>query len=395
MINNFSTDSNIYRFLAIYLPQFYPTPENDRWWGKGFTEWTNVVKVSPRFRGHYQPRLPGELGFYDLRLQEVKQAQADLAKEYGINGFAYYHYWFSGKRLLNRPLDDLLMTQKPNFPFCLIWANETWSKTKGPTYGSVPLDKTAYQGILIEQKYSYQDDLNHIKWLSKVFKDNRYITVDQKPLLVIYRPSLLPNPRRTIDLWQKEIRRLGFKGLYLCMIQAFSEDNKINPVNLGFDASIKFLPDRSLKDIALTKDLWKKRVAKWFPFLEINSSEILIPYKQMMKWISNQPQVNYKRYPCLIPGWDNSARRNSGATIYTGSTPENYEELVYQTMIRFKPISREENFILINSWNEWAEGSYLEPDAKWGRSYLECHLRAIRRYQAITNKNRLFQTSTK
>jgi lipopolysaccharide biosynthesis protein len=385
MTNNFNNVSDVFRFLAIYLPQFHPIPENDKWWGKGFTEWTNLVKVIPRFRGHYQPRLPGELGFYDLRLSEIREAQVKLAKEHGIYGFAYYHYWFSGKRLLNRPMDDLLTSQKPNFPFCLIWANETWSKTKGPTYGSVPVDKKAYQGILIEQKYSEKDDLNHIRWLSKAFADTRYITVDGRPLFVVYRPSLLPNPRKTVEMWRNEAKRLGFKGLYLCMIQAYPEDDKLNPYNLGFDSSIKFMPDRRLRDNALVKDYWKKSIAKLFPFLGINHSEILITYKEMIDWVLNLPKPNYKRFPCVIPGWDNSARRSSGATIYTESTPKKYEELIYQTMCRFKPFSKDENLIFINSWNEWAEGSNIEPDAKWGRGYLEANIKAINHYMSNCN----------
>lgn len=368
-----------HRFLAIYLPQYYPIPENDRWWGKGFTEWANVVKVTPRFKGHYQPRLPSELGFYDLRVPEIREAQADLAKQYGIDGFAYYHYWFSGKRLLNRPLDEVLKTQSPDLPFCLIWANETWSSTWGPTYGSTPVDRTISE-VLIEQNYSPKDDIDHIRWLASVFRDKRYIHVQDKPLFIVYRPSLLPDARSTIKRWRNEAEHLGIRGLYLCMMQAFPED-RVDPSKVGFDASIQFLPDRRIRDAVLEREKEMRKIRRILPFIGGSATEIIIKYSDLTKGVLSEVKPPYKRYPCLMPSWDNSARRDRGATIYNGSTPDLYEDWVYKTMLAHPPYGTDENFIFVNSWNEWAEGSYLEPDCKWNRGYLEAHLRAVRRYK--------------
>jgi len=220
------------RFIAFYLPQFYPTPYNDAWWGKGFTEWTNVVKARPRFRGHYQPHLPADLGFYDLRLPETRDAQAELAKQHGIYGFCYYHYWFSGKRILERPLDEVLASGKPDFPFCICWANETWKKT---WVGRSTV-------TLLEQNFSFEDDLIHIRHLIPMFEDRRYIRIEGKPLVLVYRVELLPEPRKTAEIWRNEAIKAGLGDLFLVNVQSTYLVEGTNPDLVGFDAAMRFEP---------------------------------------------------------------------------------------------------------------------------------------------------------
>lgn len=216
--------------IAFYLPQFHPVPENDVWWGKGFTEWRYVVEAEPRFPGHYQPHLPADLGFYDLRLPEVRQAQVDLAKEYGIHGFCYYHYWFKGRLMLERPFDEVLASGQPDFPFCLCWANESWTRNWDGME----------QECLIAQDYSEQDDREHIQWLINAFRDKRYITIKGRPLLLIYRTQSLPDPVATISVWKQECQAAGVPEPYICRFETL--DSQINPDEVGCDAAAEFLP---------------------------------------------------------------------------------------------------------------------------------------------------------
>ena len=198
------------RLIAHYLPQFHPIPENDRWWGKGFTEWTNVTKAQPLFEGHYQPHLPGELGFYDLRLGETRIAQAELARAHGIHGFCYYHYWFNGKKVLERPLNEMLRSGKPDFPFCICWANENWTRTWDGQDSH----------ILLKQEYSADDDRRHIRELFRIFDDRRYIRVNAKPLFLVYRTENMPDPSRTAAIWREEARKAGIGEIYLCKVES-------------------------------------------------------------------------------------------------------------------------------------------------------------------------------
>ena len=220
------------RFIAFYLPQFYPTPYNDAWWGKGFTEWTNVVQGRPRFRGHYQPHLPADLGFYDLRLSETREAQAELAKQFGVYGFCYYHYWFSGKRILERPLDEVLASGKPDFPFCICWANETWKKSW--------IGRNTV--TLLEQTFSFEDDLAHIRQLLPVLADSRYIRIEGRPLLLVYRVELLPEPRKTAEIWRSEAIKAGLGDLFLVNVQSTYLPQGTSPDTVGFDAAVRFEP---------------------------------------------------------------------------------------------------------------------------------------------------------
>lgn len=355
------------RAIALYLPQFHPIPENDAWWGKGFTEWTNVARARPRYRGHCQPRLPADLGYYDLRVPEVREQQAEMAREYGIHGFCYYHYWFNGKRILERPFDEVLLSGKPDFPFMLCWANENWTK--------------AWDGgenaILIKQEYSFEDDIKHIRQLVPIFKDSRYIKVNQKPVFCIYRASLFPDIRRTIALWREEAGRANME-LYLCGFESFAQEGD-ELIEMGFDATVEFQPHALKKNGYLKYRNIFNRIINKISRMAISRpirSE-LYSYRKYVNYLCKQGMPGYKRYPCVIPNWDNSPRRQGVFFAFKKSTPALYYQWLKYAIDIFKPYGEDENFIFINAWNEWGEGNYLEPDQKWGRAYLEKTKKAI------------------
>jgi len=358
------------RPIALYLPQYHPIPENDSWWGEGFTEWTNVSKARPRFSRHFQPHVPADLGFYDLRLPEARQAQADLAREYGIYGFCYYSYWFNGKRLLSRPFDETLASGQPDFPFCLCWANENWTRIWDG------LDKD----ILMEQSYSEEDDRQHIRWLANAFRDKRYIKVGERPLFLVYRARSIPDPVKTTSIWRDEARKLGFRELYLCRVESFAEEHEC-PACLGFDASVEFQPDWSSFP-TLTMPLRRGRMwqylTRWGLSSEAYQQNDVYSYKRLAELMRRRDLPPYKRFPCVTPGWDNSSRRKRGAIILKGSTPKLYRRWLEATLARFEPYGPGENLMFINAWNEWGEGSHLEPDKRWGRAYLEATRSALR-----------------
>ena len=235
--------------IAFYLPQFHPIPENDAWWGKGFTEWTSVTKACPLFRGHYQPHLPADLGFYDLRVAESREAQADLAREYGVTGFCYYHYWFSGKRLLHRPFDEVLTSGRPDFPFCLCWANENWTRVWDGGDSEV----------LVEQTYSEQDDVAHIRWLARAFADPRYIRIKDKPLFIIYRAHKLPDIRKTTAIWRDECRSLGIGEIFLCRVDTGTDI--LPPNEVGLDAAVEFQPE--FPNLGMLLSLRRLKLRQW------------------------------------------------------------------------------------------------------------------------------------
>jgi lipopolysaccharide biosynthesis protein len=340
------------RPIAFYLPQFHPIPENDAWWGKGFTEWTNVAKARPLFPGHYQPHVPADLGFYDLRLPEARQAQADLAREYGIHGFCYYHYWFNGRRVLERPFDEVLSSGKPDFPFCLCWANENWTRTWDG------LDDQ----VLLAQEHSEEDDRAHIRWLCSAFGDRRYIRIDGKPLFLIYRSMLLPDPRRTTDIWREEAGRLGVGELFLARVESNFPGERGDPRPLGFDAAVDFEPD-ALTLFELMRQNGDTR--KWFP------------YAEMVEIMLSRPRVDYPRFGGVSPGWDNTSRRGEGGAGLVDSTPAEYERWLRAVIEKSRASAAASEFIFINAWNEWGEGCHLEPCQKWARGFLEATARAI------------------
>ena len=351
------------RPIAIYLPQFHPIVENDEWWGKGFTEWTNVTKAKPLFKGHYQPHLPTDLGFYDLRLSEVREEQAKLAKEYGIHGFCYYHYWFNGKRLMERPFQEVFESGKPNFPFMLCWANENFTR--------------AWDGlnkhILLEQKYSEDDDRAHIRYLIPYFRDDRYIKIDGKPVFCVYKSAAFPTMERTIQIWREEMRKEGLE-LYLCR---FDRIESLGENLSGFDASVDFQPFSSTMFFYKKKLLLKRSIRiglrRFFKLNKISNAIAAdkYDYEDYVNYAISQPFPSYKIYPGITPSWDNSARKPNNYMVFINSTPLLYKKWIDSILKKFKPYSEEENFIFINAWNEWAEGNHLEPCIKWGREYLE------------------------
>jgi lipopolysaccharide biosynthesis protein len=355
------------RAIAFYLPQYHPIPENDRWWGKGFTEWTNVSKARPLFDGHYQPHQPADLGFYDLRLPEVRQAQADLATAYGIHGFCYYHYWFTGKRLLERPFNDVLATTEPDFPFCLCWANENWTRRWDG------LD----ENVLAEQVYSDADDRQHIRYLAQAFQDRRYIRIDGKPLFLVYRANKIPNPLATTQAWRDEARQLGIGEIFLVRVESFYDEQN-DPISIGFDAAVEFQPDW----IRLGWPLQRGR--KWSLARTLKLAEsayadnTIYDYATIVEQMLAKPLPAYKRFPCVTPAWDNTARRKDGnATILHNSTPEVYERWLANVVQRELSNPNSDRVVFINAWNEWAEGNHLEPCQKWGHAYLEATQRVL------------------
>jgi lipopolysaccharide biosynthesis protein len=331
------------RLIAFYLPQFHPIRENDEWWGKGFTEWTNVAKARPLFAGHYQPHIPANLGFYDLRVPETRQAQADLARRHGIEAFCYWHYWFNGRRLLERPFDEVLASGEPDFPFCLAWANETWSRR---WLGEE-------KEILIKQTYAAEDNALHAQWLVRAFADKRYLRVNGRPVFLVYRPKDLPDPKATTGAIRAECARGGLPDPLLVAIASYALDDYRG---LGFDADVAFEPwlgalSGPLQDGIKTYDYRMART--------------------LMRGVQERPAV----YPCVMVTWDNTPRRGEHGIVFTNATPEYFEaglrELV--TSVQGKPPA--DRLVFVNAWNEWAEGNHLEPDLKHGLKYLD----AVRR----------------
>lgn len=365
------SDISKVRPIAFYLPQYHPIPENDEWWGKGFTEWTNVTRARPLFPGHYQPHLPADLGFYDLRLPEVRRAQADLAREYGIYGFCYYHYWFNGKRLLERPFNEVLSTGEPDFPFCLCWANENWTRTWDGQ------DKH----ILAAQVYGPEDDRQHMRWLVKAFQDERYIRVEGKPLFLVYLASRLPRPLETTDIWREEAHRAGAGELYLCCVESDATE-KTDPAELGFDASVEFQPDWSNLGAPF------RRTRPWSYLRRLGISNPVFSHANVYEYADvvarmlAKERPAYRQMRCVTPSWDNSARRRYNPYIIRNSTPQLYGEWLREIIRASVPDSAGERYVFINAWNEWAEGNHLEPCQKWGRAYLEATLDAVRSWAA-------------
>jgi lipopolysaccharide biosynthesis protein len=360
--------------IAFHLPQFHPIPENDDWWGKGFTEWTNVAKAEPRFRGHYQPHLPADLGFYDLRLPEARVAQAALAAEYGIYGFCYYHYWFNGRRILERPVNEIWKSGEPDFPFCLCWANENWTRRWDG------LEKE----ILLKQHYSAEDDLAHIRTLMPIFSDPRYIRVMDKPIFLVYRATQLPDSKRTTDIWRAEAERAGLKDLFLVRVESHNESG--DPRAVGFDCSVEFQPlfGEALYTLRIPRRKWwhRRRIRTAEPAFYDN---LIFDYRALAERAQATSSPSYPRIPCVCPGWDNSPRRKSGAHIFINSTPDAYGQWLQEVVNRRRAEAKAEgdglispeSLVFINAWNEWGEGNHLEPCQRWGRGYLEATRAAL------------------
>lgn len=353
-----ATTQNKVRFIAFYLPQFHPIPENNEWWGPGFTEWFNVSRAKPLFSGHHQPHIPGDLGFYDLRLPEARLAQASLAADSGIEGFCYWHYWLNGQRLLQRPFNEVLDTGEPDFPFCLAWANETWSKR---WLGEE-------KSILMQQTYSEEDDVNHAQWLLRAFADSRYIHVQGKPLFLVYRPLDLPEPQATTDLFRRTCVFNGLPEPYLVGIDAHSPQFDFRKV--GFDSSMKFAPQLGFLPDFLDDGLSLSKLRRNWA-LGIFNAKLKIYDVTVARRLMTQSGNNFPNYPCVFVGWDNTPRRGDNGIIILNSNPIEFEIALVEAVQNILQKSYEDRLIFINAWNEWAEGNYLEPDLRYGRGYLD------------------------
>jgi hypothetical protein len=347
------------RVVALYLPQFHPIPENDEWWGTGFTEWVNVAKARPLFRGHQQPRLPGRLGFYDLRLADTRAEQADLARQHGVEAFCYWHYWFNGHQLLNRPFDEVLRSGEPSLPFCLAWANEPWTRT--------------WLGVgeaLVEQTYSPLDDAAHARWLVEAWGDPRWLRVDGRPVFVVYCPHELPDARRTVDTLRSEASRAGLPDPMLLGMNAKSK--WVDSRTLGFDGTVDFRPqlsDLPFYDVARpTKGKARRnfRLGIRDPRLRIYGADEAL---QLMD--RRRSKVAHPIVPCVFAGWDNTPRRGRNATVVVGYTPDRFAASLESAVELVADRPPAERLVFVNAWNEWAEGNVLEPDTSEGLARLE------------------------
>lgn len=367
------------RVIAYYLPQFHPTKINDKYWGKGFTEWTNVTKAKPQYRGHYQPQIPADLGFYDLRLPEIRQAQADMARENGVEGFMYWNYWFgNGKKILEMPIEELMRTAKPDFPFCVGWANhdwsnKTWQKTKRFTKDTVFL-KQEYLGK--------QDYTDYFYYLLPMFRDHRYIKVDEKPLFYVFDPDSCPDMKEFIQLWQHLAEKNGIPGIHFVAradsIGKADEINKKNFMNevkarydryidMGFDA-VSSMNFRRAEILAtgFFKKIIRNIRRKIFGYA-LNSHDYM---KLTEHYYTDEDKLDYV-YPQITPRKDKTPRAGKNALVYTGSTPEKFRIAIKMALEKIKDKDDEHKILFLNSWNEWGEGSYMEPDIVWGHQYLD------------------------
>ncbi len=340
--------------IAFYLPQFHPIPENDAWWGEGFTEWRNVTRALPQFEGHTQPRLPGELGFYDLRLPDVMRKQMRLAREYGVGAFCSYFYWFAGRTLLEAPLKQWLADPSFDLPMCICWANENWSRR---------WDGRA-NDILMAQKHSAEDDIAFIRHVSSYLADSRYLRVDGKPLLLIYRPGLLPDAKATADRWREWCRTSGLGEIHLAYVQSF---DRVDPRSIGFDAAVEFPPNNtSLSSITagqrLLNPAYSGEVQDW---------------RELAHASMNQAEPGYPRYPGVNPGWDNEPRRSGRGRVFAHASPRGFRDWLRQAIVTAQKRFASQPLVFVNAWNEWAEGAVLEPDIRLGHAWLEAARTAL------------------
>lgn len=347
------------KVIAFYLPQYHPTEDNNKWWGEGFTEWTNVGKAKKLFIGHYQPRVPKDLGYYDLRLPEVREKQVCLAKEAGVYGFCYYHYWFGdGKRELERPFNEVLNSGKPDFPFCLCWANESWHSKFWDKDGTVS------KKMLIEQKYLGKEDyIKHFYDVLPAFKDKRYIKIDGKPMFMIYKPLEIPDVKDFINLWTELAKKNGLEGIYFCA--QTNNEIELDCLLQNFD-SVNIV---RLLDCMRKRPIWKKFIGKIIR-KTIFPHPFIISYKRAAKtFLGNPEQTNEKVIPTIIPNWDHTPRSGKGGYVIVNSTPSLFKEHAKQVLDC--AAKKENKVVFLKSWNEWGEGNYMEPDMKFGKGYIK------------------------
>jgi lipopolysaccharide biosynthesis protein len=358
------------RLWAFYLPQFHRTPQNDAWWGEGYTEWTCAAAAGPQFPGHYQPHEPGELGPYDLSDSEVLDSQAELARAHGVFGFVFYHYWFEGARLLEGPVNAMLRRGAPDMPFCLCWANENWTRRWDG------MD----QEVLQAQTYSQADDREHIRYLLGVMQDPRYFKIGGRPMLLVYRTEDLPDPAATAAQWREEAHRAGFEGLYLLRVESIAAD--IDPAAHGMDGAVEFAPDWRCctRHVHLVGQEWVEAGGDPDRAEPGTVHNRVLLYDDVARAMRAKPEPAYRRHHGVFPAWDNTPRRlkTRGATIMHGATPESYQRFLVDALLREAHAAPPgERFVFVNAWNEWGEGCHLEPDRRWGRAYLQATRRAL------------------
>jgi len=383
------------RIIAFYLPQYHPIPENDEWWGKGFTEWVNVAKAKPLFRGHNQPHIPADLGFYDLRMPEIREEQARMAREAGIEGFCYWHYWFEdGKELLERPFNEVLKSKRPDFPFCIGWANESWTNKTWHKQSS--LVKT---GILLEQKYSKEDYIKHFYSLLPAFKDERYILVDGKPLFYVFKPLQIPNPKEFIDLWNSLAIENGLKGFHFVGMTFNTSFREIGKQGAGkvivppTDKSAEYYNHLLESGFDAVNSRGHARAefmlsGRYTTFVKKGISYILgvnflnkFDHRKINEIYYVKEDNWEKVYPTIMPNWDRSPRSGKRACIYTHSTPEVFKQHVLDALAVVKNKAPEHQIIFLKSWNEWGEGNFMEPDLEYGHGYLDALKSALEEFK--------------
>jgi lipopolysaccharide biosynthesis protein len=356
------------RVIAFYLPQFHPIPDNDKWWGKGFTEWRTVGKAKPLFKGHYQPRVPSDLGYYDLRIPEIRDSQAAMAREAGLYGFCYWHYWFgNGKQLLERPFNEVLSSGSPDFPFCLGWANESWeAKVWNAT-------EVKTNELLIEQQYpGVEDNKLHFNTLLSAFKDKRYITVNNSPVFLIYRPEQFGNIKSFIQQWNDLARSNGLEnGFYfIAHTPAFKEFR--NLIDLGFNSITVNPMSRVINNINDSKSKLSRRIEKIKRYLFKIKILTIYEYKDVLKYFVNKEEDSIENViPTIIPNWDHSPRSGRNAWILHNSNPKYFKQNIIDALECVESKQEEAKIIFLKSWNEWGEGNYIEPDILFGHSYLD------------------------
>lgn len=374
------------RLIAFYLPQFHPIPENDKYWGKGFTEWTSVAKAKPLYKGHYQPHIPADLGFYDLRLPEIREAQAKMAKEAGVEGFCYWHYWMGkGKMLLERPFLEVLKSGKPDFPFCLGWANGSWDNKTWTKGDSFKKDIT-----IVEQYYSIEDYKDHFMFALDAFKDDRYIKVDGKPLFYIHEPLFVPHMKEFIAIWQDLAIQNGLKGIYFVgRANSFSfwhiDDNGNKTYNKTFNLSNPYKNYQAVLDFGfdavnsrglaratvIVGGLYKRIVHRAiYKLLKVGHVQKL-DHKKIVNHMYIPEDSNDNVFPTIIPNWDRSPREGTRAVIDYNCTPKVFEENVKLALDLVKNKPDQQKIIFLQAWNEWGEGNHVEPDLKYGHGYLD------------------------
>ncbi|MDV2449647.1 glycoside hydrolase family 99-like domain-containing protein [Xanthomonas hortorum] len=352
--------------VAFYLPQFHPIPENDAWWGNGFTEWRNVSRALPQFEGHQQPRLPADLGFYDLRTPLVMREQARLAQEYGLGAFCFYFYWFAGKTLLEMPITQWHEDTTITLPFCLCWANEKWAR-RWDGRGD---------DILIDQAHSADDDLAFIAHVAAYMRNPKYLRVDGRPLLLVYRPHLLPEPAQTAARWRSWCRDNGIGEIHLAYVQGFERPD---PRDIGFDAAVEFPPNMSTPPSVTARQR----------LVNPDFNGDLLDWRELARDMEQRPMRDYTLYPGVNPGWDNEPRRSGKGRIYLHASPRRYRDWLSRTVQhRLVNVAPAHRMVFINAWNEWAEGAVLEPDARLGHAWLDATRQALTRAPEIATKAR-------